>query len=156
MIDWVVPKIRFSGMYILGISWKMVFALAYTPFWKLNKYAINLAKKRKKILNCKNYCSSCLYSISAHGIVSGTRFVTNHNHEQSCISISTTYQYRHIYVNEFYAAIYFIVIHRVQDNYDAFCLIGTVKDNFVKINALASFKMTRQFSQIPHAFSGAK
>ena len=43
MIDWVVPKIRFSG--ILGISWKMVFALAYTPFWKLNKYAINLAKK---------------------------------------------------------------------------------------------------------------
>ena len=31
--------------YILGgISWKMGFALAYTPFWKLNKYAINLAK----------------------------------------------------------------------------------------------------------------
>ena len=30
--------------YILGISWKMVFALAYTPFWKLNKCAINLAK----------------------------------------------------------------------------------------------------------------
>ena len=26
----------------------------------------------------------------------------------------------------------------------------------MKINALASFKMTRQFSQIPHAFSGAK
>ena len=31
--------------YILGgISWKMVFALAYTPFWKLNKCSINLAK----------------------------------------------------------------------------------------------------------------
>ena len=36
--------------YILGgISWKMVFALAYTPFWKLNKYAINLAKKYNDI-----------------------------------------------------------------------------------------------------------